>query len=143
MARAFRDPSPVIRGLAADAIPASLLKQDPLLYGLLQRTAEKDVRSQVRQKALLKLIETSDSGKALPAGWLEQKIASDSSLLVTAAALRPIAKTNPSQAAEMAQSLQNESSMVGSLFGFYADFGQANNLQYLEKVLCSYVIPVR
>ena len=135
MARAFRDPSPVIRGLAADAIPASLLKKDALLYGLLVRTAEKDIRSQVRQKALLKLIETADSGKALPLGWLEQKIATDSSLLVTAAALRPIAKTNPNQAEEIAQGLQNESSMVGALFGFYADFGQETTLQYLEKSL--------
>jgi hypothetical protein len=135
IARAFRDPSPVIRGIVADAIPASLLKQDVLLYGLLVRTAEKDIRSQVRQKALLKLIETADSGKALPAGWLEQKIATDSSLLVTAAALRPIAKTNPNQAEAMAKALENENSMVGTLFGFYADFGQEKSLQYLEKSL--------
>jgi aminopeptidase N len=135
IARAFRDPSPVIRGIVADAIPASLLKQDVLLYGLLVRTAEKDIRSQVRQKALLKLIETADSGKALPAGWLEQKIATDSSLLVTAAALRPIAKTNPNQAEEIAKALENENSMVGTLFGFYADFGQEKSLQYLEKSL--------
>ena len=65
-----------------------------------------------------KLKELLDSGKALPAGWLEQKIATDSSLLVTAAALRPIAKTNPNQAEEIAQGLQNESIMVGALFGF-------------------------
>lgn len=135
IARAFRDPSPVIRGLVADALPASLLKQDALLYGLLMRTAEKDIRSQVRQRALIKLVETADSGKALPANWLEQRIATDSSLLVTAAALRPIAKSNPELAFKIAGDLQNENSMVGNLFGFYAVYGREKDLDFMEKCL--------
>jgi hypothetical protein len=102
---------------------------------LLMRTAEKDIRSQVRQRALIKLVETADSGKALPANWLEQRIATDSSLLVTAAALRPIAKSNPELAFKIADDLQNENSMVGNLFGFYAVYGREKDLDFMEKCL--------
>lgn len=136
--RALRDPSPVIRSLAAESIPVSILKQDFLLYKLLSKTAESDTRSSVRQRALLKLIETADSGKALEIGWLEKILTTDSSLLVAATGLNGLVKDNPTIALAMARSLEVEPSMVGSLMDFYAAHGEVQDLQFVEKSLLQF-----
>ena len=136
--RALRDPSAVIRSLATENIPASVLLQDPLLYSYLIKVAEKDTRSSVRQKALLKLIETSDSGKALPQGWLERLLRADSSLLVASAALKQMVQENAGMAMQLASSLREEPSMVGPLFDFYGKHGTEESLEYLEQCLLRY-----
>lgn len=136
--RALRDPSPLIRSLAAESIPVSILKQDFLLYKLLSKTAESDTRSSVRQRALLKLIETADSGKTLEMGWLEKILTTDSSLLVAATGLNGLVKDNPTIALAMARSLEVEPSMVGSLMNFYAAHGEVQDLQFVEKSLLQF-----
>jgi hypothetical protein len=133
--RALRDPSPVIRSLAAESIPVHVLKQDPLLYKLLGKTVESDTRSSVRQKALIKLVETSDSGKALEPGWLEQVLSKDSSLLVAAAGLKGLVKDQAAKALATARSLESEPTMVGALLDFYAQHGESQDLSFIEKSL--------
>ena len=133
--RALRDPSPVIRSLAAESIPVHVLKQDFLLYKLLGKTVESDTRSSVRQKALIKLLEVSDSGKALEAGWLEQVLSKDSSLLVAAAGLKGLVKDQAAKALATARSLESEPTMVGALLDFYAQHGESQDLSFIEKSL--------
>ncbi|MFM8977172.1 MAG: hypothetical protein ACKOJE_03880, partial [Bacteroidota bacterium] len=94
-----------------------------------------DTRSSVRQKALIKLLETSDSGKALEAGWLEQVLSKDSSLLVAAAGLKGLVKDQAAKALATARSLESEPTMVGALLDFYAQHGESQDLSFIEKSL--------
>lgn len=133
--RALRDPSPVIRSLAAESIPINVLKQDALLYKLVSKMAESDIRSSVRQRALLKIIDAADSGIAMEPGWLEKILTTDSSLLVASAGIRYLVKDNPGQALVMARNLEGEPTMVGSLMEFYATHGENQDLSFIERSL--------
>jgi aminopeptidase N len=135
IARALRDPSPVIRSLAAESVPVSILKQDFLLYKLLSRTVESDARSSVRQRALLKLIETADSGKALETNWLDKILDKDSSLLVASAGLKGLVKISPPKALAAARQLEAEPTMAGPLMDFYSKYGEIQDLVFIEKSL--------
>ncbi|MFM7746543.1 MAG: hypothetical protein ACKO7X_01335, partial [Bacteroidota bacterium] len=101
----------------------------------LGKTVDSDPRSSVRQTALIKLVETSDSGKALEAGWLERVLSKDSSLLVAAAGLRGLVKDQAAKALATARSLENEPTMVGALLDFYALHGESQDLTFIEKSL--------
>ncbi len=133
--RALRDPSPVIRSMVAESIPIHVLKEDFLLYKLLGKTVESDSRSSVRQRALVKLIESADSGKALEPGWLDQILSRDSSLLVASAGLRGLVKDQPAKALSIARGLEGEPTMIGALMDFYAQHGESQDLLFIEKSL--------